>query len=209
MILSNHALLQAMKKGWFAIENLPITLDQLDPSRAPFNTSAIDLHLGEELAIPSQAGSSPITIDFMSGGGIARLLEKTSDHKVITADQPYKLNHGQFLLAKTRERVDFRPRTEVAFGDYPSVSSLAARVEGKSSLARCGILVHFTAPTIHAGFFGTITLEMMNLGPWPILLTPGMPICQLIVETVLGVVVDAPNQFAGQSRAAGAEGKSK
>jgi deoxycytidine triphosphate deaminase len=37
-------------------------------------------------------------------------------------------------------------------------------VEGKSSYARCGLLVHFTAPTIHTGFAGTITLELINLG---------------------------------------------
>jgi dCTP deaminase len=46
-------------------------------------------------------------------------------------------------------------------------------------------------------------LEMINLGPWPIVLTPGMPICQLIVEMVLGPVAAAPNQFAGQARPAG------
>ena len=77
---------------------------------------------------------------------------------------------------------------------------LAARVEGKSSLARFGLLAHFTAPTIHAGFEGHITLEMMNLGPSPIILTPGMAICQLILEQVHGVP-DAPaNPRTGRRR---------
>ena len=53
---------------------------------------------------------------------------------------------------------------------------LAARVEGKSSLARFGLLVHFTAPTIHAGFEGQIALEIMNLGPISIILTPDPPV---------------------------------
>ena len=76
---------------------------------------------------------------------------------------------------------------------------LAARVEGKSSLARIGLLVHFTAPTIHAGFEGHITLEMMNLGPSPIILTSGMAACQLILDQVHGVP-DAPaSRFAGQT----------
>jgi dCTP deaminase len=76
-------------------------------------------------------------------------------------------------------------------------------VEGKSSLARCGILIHFTAPTIHAGFNGTITLEIINLGPVRFLLTPGLFICQLIIEEIQGAPANAPNQFRGQTGAAG------
>ena len=48
-------------------------------------------------------------------------------------------------------------------------------VEGKSSRARFGLLVHFTAPTIHAGWAGRITLEMMCLGRYPLRLYPGRP----------------------------------
>lgn len=80
---------------------------------------------------------------------------------------------------------------------------LAARVEGKSSLARFGLLVHFTAPTIHAGFEGNIALEMMNLGPASIRLVSGMPICQLIIEQVAGEPVGNAGQFAGQRDPAG------
>jgi hypothetical protein len=76
---------------------------------------------------------------------------------------------------------------------------LAARVGGRSSFARCGVLVHFTAPSIHAGFVGTITLEIMNLGPHA-MLRPGMKICQLILEQVEGFPADAPSQFHGQRR---------
>ena len=60
-----------------------------------------------------------------------------------------------------------------------------------------------TAPTIHAGFAGTITLELINLGPIPILLYPGSPICQLIVEQVLGVPFRNDSQFQNQNRAGG------
>jgi dCTP deaminase len=78
----------------------------------------------------------------------------------------------------------------------PFRSRLAARVEGKSSLARLGIGVHVTAPTIHAGFgdkkddpnYGgsPLQLEIWNVGPLDIVLTSGMPICQLIFEWVDG-----------------------
>ena len=69
--------------------------------------------------------------------------------------------------------------------------------------ARCGLLVHFTAPTIHAGFKGTITLEMINPGPYSIVLHQLMPICQLIVEEVRGVPFRNHSQFQNQSRAVG------
>jgi len=69
---------------------------------------------------------------------------------------------------------------------------------GESSYARCGLLIHVSAPIIHAGFEGTITLELCNLGPQAISLYPGMPICQLIVEEVRGTPFRNDSQFQGQ-----------
>jgi dCTP deaminase len=82
--------------------------------------------------------------------------------------------HG-FLLAWTREQVNFPPDARIA-----------ARVEGKSSLGRIGVGVHVTAPTIHAGFRGPIQLELVNQGPHVIVLDAGMRICQLILEQTFG-----------------------
>jgi dCTP deaminase len=76
---------------------------------------------------------------------------------------------------------------------------LAGRIEGKSTFARCGLIVHCTAPTIHAGFSGTITLEITCFGQYPILLAPGMTICQLLVEEVEQDPRDYQSQFHGQS----------
>ena len=69
--------------------------------------------------------------------------------------------------------------------------------------------MHFTAPTIHAGFMGTITLEILNLGAHKFLLTPNMYICQLIIEEVRGCPSRSPNQFVGQSSPAGLIKKDK
>jgi len=66
--------------------------------------------------------------------------------------------------------------------------------------------VHFTAPTIHAGFRGTITLELINFGTIPIALYPGAPICQLIIEQVSGVPFRNDSQFQDQSMASGDKG---
>jgi len=97
----------------------------------------------------------------------------------------FRIEPPPFVLGWTLEKLKL-----------PFRSRLAARVEGKSSLARLGIGVHVTAPTIHAGFGdksgdpdypGTpIQLEIWNVGPLPILLTKGMRICQLIFEEVHG-----------------------
>jgi dCTP deaminase len=100
------------------------------------------------------------------------------------ATSGYRLARWGFVLGYTREKIYL-----------PHWSRLCARVEGKSSLARLGLGVHVTAPTIHAGFglankelpkeAGTqIRLEIWNVGPLPIELIAGMRICQLILEEV-------------------------
>ena len=85
------------------------------------------------------------------------------------------LEPGDFVLGWTAETISL-----------PSASRFAARVEGKSSLARLALVVHMTAPTIHPGFQGQIQLEICNHGPLKIELMPGMRICQLVVEMVYG-----------------------
>jgi dCTP deaminase len=76
----------------------------------------------------------------------------------------------------------------------------SARIEGRSKLGRLGVGIHVTAPTIHAGFEGTITLEIFNhsprsvkLKPWVSLEEEGLRIGQLIFETVEGTVSQTQN----------------
>ncbi len=109
----------------------------------------------------------------------------------LSNDSPYELKRNVFVLGITRETVEL-PINE----DTPP---LAARIEGKSSRARCGLLVHFTAPTVHPGWSGPLTLEMINLGAASILLRPGMPTAQLIVEEVKGTPFENPSDFRSQS----------
>jgi dCTP deaminase len=182
MILSNRDIIECLDQGLFNIDPLA----GKDPTKAPFNTSAVDLRLANQIQIPQ---GNPVALDLRKQG-IAAFLAKISQKITITEDQPYTLKPTDFVLAQTLEKVDFsRAAGNLCF---------SARVEGKSSLARCGILVHFTAPTIHAGWSGPITLEIANLGKMNFLLYPGMYICQLIVEQVLHPPVEAPNQFKGQ-----------
>ena len=109
----------------------------------------------------------------------------------------FPLKPGGFILGFTVEKVRI-----------PHESRIAARVEGKSSLARLGLGVHVTAPTIRAGFGAEqgkpllpIQLEIFNLGPWTIRLKPYMPICQLIFEEVREVPSQGyQGQFGGQQQ---------
>jgi dCTP deaminase len=81
-------------------------------------------------------------------------------------DDPFILHPGEFVLGSTLELV--RLPTDVV-----------ARLEGKSSLARLGLVIHSTAGFIDAGFEGDVTLELSNVATLPILLYPGMKIAQL------------------------------
>lgn len=195
MILSNTAIHEALDNGWLSIDPEPAPRRQAEGVKSPYQTSAVDLRLGDEIAYflePEQL--PPVNIDLRQGS-FARLFHPHSKRIAITEEQPFSLPPNRLVLAKTREKVTLPLRSE------PPI--LAARIEGKSSYARCGLLVHFTAPTIHAGFTGTITLELINLGPLRINLFPGMPICQLIVEQVAGVPFRNDSQFHGQQLAGG------
>jgi len=82
------------------------------------------------------------------------------------ADEPFILHPGEFVLGSTYE-----------FVRLPD--DVAARLEGKSSLGRLGLLTHSTAGFIDPGFTGHVTLELSNVATLPIKLWPGMKIGQL------------------------------
>lgn len=64
-------------------------------------------------------------------------------------------------------------------------SDIAGRLDGRSSLARVGLMVHATAHTIDPGWNGHITLELFNCGQLPLALRTGMRICALSFESLL------------------------
>ena len=96
---------------------------------------------------------------------IARLIEVDEN------DIPFIIQPGEFVLGVTMESVKL-------------ADDVVARVEGRSSLGRLGIIVHSTAGFIDAGFEGTITLEITNINRMPVALYPGMRVCQLAFETM-------------------------
>ena len=81
-------------------------------------------------------------------------------------DEPFILHPGEFVLGSTYEQVTLP-------------DDIAARLEGKSSLGRLGLLTHSTAGFIDPGFTGHVTLELSNVATLPIKLWPGMKIGQM------------------------------
>lgn len=84
----------------------------------------------------------------------------------VAPDEPFILHPGEFVLGATYEQVTLP-------------EDIAARLEGKSSLGRLGLLTHSTAGFIDPGFSGHVTLELSNMATLPIKLWPGSKIGQL------------------------------
>ena len=151
------------------------------PTDEQYTTSALDLYLGAELleykTTAELASEEPVGVERsiiidLTSVKIPDLLRRYAKPLPVESDGSVVLPPQKFILGITRERVEL-----------PKESKLAARVEGRSTLARLGLVVHLTAPTIHAGFAGHIVLEMFNFGNYQLRLHPGrLAICQLIFE---------------------------
>jgi dCTP deaminase len=94
-----------------------------------------------------------------------------TEHVAIDDDEPFVIHPNEFVLGRTAERVELPP-------------DVVARIEGKSSLGRLGLIVHATAGFVDPGFAGTLTLEITNFNSVPIVLRPGLPIAQLSFMTL-------------------------
>lgn len=92
--------------------------------------------------------------------------QNLTEQVTISDDESFVIHPGEFVLGRTLETV--------AIPD-----NLVARIEGKSSLGRLGLIVHATAGFVDPGFTGSLTLEITNLTRVPITLYPNLPIAQL------------------------------
>ncbi len=195
MILSNVEIQRALDSGWLVIDPEPAPRQpDGNGEECPYQTTAVDLRLGDEIACFEQR---PVSVD-LAAGKFAKLVEAISERYTFPQDNPFTLKPNVFVLGQTFERIALPLPSEGS--DEPCLS---ARIEGRSSYSRCGLLVHFTAPTIHAGYDGTIALEIINFGPHSIQLHKHSYICQLIVEQVAGRPFRNDSQFHGQMTSAG------
>ena len=119
-------------------------------------------------------------------------MEDLTELVEVEGDRPFILHPGEFVLGQTLERVSLP-------------SDVVARLEGKSSLGRLGLLIHSTAGFVDAGFEGNLTLELSNVANLPITIYYGMPIGQMSfmrmdepVERPYGTA-EAGSKYQGQA----------
>jgi dCTP deaminase len=182
LILTDREITISLERGLINIDPRP--------RENYFSSTSVDLTLDPILArFIATSGGIDITLDPSHADFRAEeALTKLTESITISSDG-FSMAPKTLILGWTKEYVDLKTETR-----------LAARVEGKSSLARFGLGVHVTAPTIHAGFSGRIRLEIINHGTLPIRLRESMRICQLIFETTLGTPDRGyRGQFQGQT----------
>ncbi|MDP9021245.1 MAG: dCTP deaminase [Actinomycetota bacterium] len=149
MILSDRTLREALSTGRIAVD--PLSDDAIQPS-------SVDVRLDDTFRVFHNHRYPFIDVR-------ADQPDLTEVVKV-PGDEPFVLHPGEFVLGATLEQVRLP-------------DDLVARLEGKSSLGRLGLLIHSTAGFVDAGFEGYLTLELSNVATLPIAIYPGMKVGQL------------------------------
>ncbi len=157
MILSDRDIIAKIDSGEITIESPHKNW------REQIGASSMDMRLGKYFKV-YEHGKHPVLDPkkMTDSSGLARLIE-------IPENEPFIVQPGEFALGVTLEKVSLP-------------DDIVARVEGRSSLGRLGIIIHSTAGFVDAGFAGTITLEITNINRMPVALHPGMRVCQLAFE---------------------------
>ena len=149
MILSDRTIREELAAGRIVIE--PLDESCIQPA-------SVDLHVDRYFRV------------FLNH--TMRVIDVKEDQENLTQlvempeDEPFILHPGEFVLGSTLERVALP-------------NDLVARLEGKSSLGRLGLLIHSTAGYVDPGWDGYLTLELSNVANLPITLYPGMKIGQI------------------------------
>ena len=138
------------------IDTERVRLEPYDPGM--IQPSSIDVRLDKFFRLFDNH-KYPVIDPSLDQPELTRLVE-------VSSDDGFVLHPGEFVLGSTLETVTLP-------------DDLAARVEGKSSLGRLGLMTHATAGFVDPGFSGHVTLELSNVATLPIILWPGMKIGQL------------------------------
>ena len=149
MILSDRDIMAAIKDGRIEIQ----PFDEADVQPA-----SIDLRVDRFFRTFSNHRHQVIDVK--------KSMEELTELVEMKEEEPFILHPGEFVLGSTREYVKLP-------------NDLVARLEGKSSLGRLGLLIHSTAGFVDAGFEGHLTLELSNVANLPITLYPNMKIGQI------------------------------
>lgn len=171
MILSDRDIRKMLESGRITMTPAVDLKTQLQPASLDLKLAS-KFRVFKSTATPYIDPQDPSTFSEMTeltdvaDGNTQPLLPHMAKGK-----RPFVVHPGEFVLGMTKE-----------FVELPN--DITARVEGRSSLGRLGIIIHSTAGYIDPGFKGNITLEITNIGSVPVLLHPDMRICQLAFETM-------------------------
>ena len=149
MILSDRTILESLAQGRIVIE--PLDESAVQPS-------SVDVHVDRYFRV-FRNDTTPFIDPKEPQEDLTELVE-------VEEGRAFILHPGEFALGSTRERVTLP-------------DDLVARLEGKSSLGRLGLLIHSTAGVVDAGWDGHLTLELSNVANLPITVYPGMKIGQI------------------------------
>ena len=174
MILSDRSIRDALSAGRIVIDPFDDTCIQ---------PSSIDVKVSHLFRVFRNHSTAIIDVK--------KDLSELTELVEIPTDEAFILHPGEFVLGSTLERVAI-------------ANDLVARVEGKSSLGRLGLLIHSTAGFIDAGFDGHITLELSNVANLPITIYPGMKIGQVSFMTM---TTPADNPYGSGARGSKYQGQ--
>ncbi|MFL5827149.1 MAG: dCTP deaminase [Thermoleophilaceae bacterium] len=149
MVLSDRSIREEIDSG-------RIVIDPYDP--ALIQPSSVDVRVDSRFRVFHNARYPYIDV--------RQPMDDLTELVEVHGDAPFILHPGEFVLGQTLERVTLP-------------DDLVARLEGKSSLGRLGLLIHSTAGFVDSGFSGNLTLELSNVANLPITIYTGMPIGQI------------------------------
>ena len=149
MVLSDRTIKEELAKGRIVID--PLGEGCIQPA-------SVDVHLDRRLLVFRNSRRAYIDVR-QDMSDLTEMME-------IAGDVPFILHPGEFVLGSTQEHIELP-------------DDLVARLEGKSSLGRIGLLIHSTAGYVDPGWKGNLTLELSNVANLPVTLYLGMKIGQL------------------------------
>ena len=149
MVLSDRTIREEIESG-------RIVIDPFEPSNV--QPSSVDVRVDRQFRVFHNARYPYIDV--------RQPMDDLTELVEISGEEPFILHPGEFVLGQTLERVTLP-------------DDLVARLEGKSSLGRLGLLIHSTAGFVDSGFSGNLTLELSNVANLPITIYHGMPIGQI------------------------------
>jgi len=152
-VLSDRDIRKAIEEGRIKV---------MDFVAENISVAAIDLRLGNEFRVFKY--TEVTHIDVREG-----LKEEFTELITIPKEKAFTIHPGEFVLGNTIEYVSIP-------------ADLMARLDGRSSLGRLGIVIHSTAGSVDPGFEGTLVLEIANISRVPVMLWPGMKVCRLTFE---------------------------